>query len=269
MKFSIHIHHRITRKSAGIEKYLQQIDKYAVLSEAQYKQVCSDLKRPEKREAAINKLVKHNTRFAVSCAKAFNFPGTDLADLIQAANIGLFEAAKRFNPDKGFRFISFAVVHIRKEMFDYVYKNQSLIQIPHDIAQLRQRLRNVNTVDELYDTEALAARFNCRPEHIERARDYRGILEIDKVYEDEDSNDRQIELVGDISADIPDDNHRELYIALNKLPERERLVITRYFGLDENPTEDLKAIAKNIGCTRENVRLIKERALRKVRNILS
>lgn len=280
------------RESLSLEAYLRQIDKIPLLSleeeEALAKQIQASLKYSVEGDVeAINALAKGNLRFAVSIAKQYQNKGMNLNDLINEGNLGLIKAAQRFDPTKGFKFISYAVWWIRQSILQALADNTRAVRLPSNRVVIAHKI-NVESGEFIMKhereptNEELAALIQVQPHEIAElgaylfpslslsspiqklGTDSEGVLE-DILISDTPKPDHA--LSHDESLRI---GFKQVISLLNK-PQQE--VITGLFGL--NGTEKtLDDLAKELGLTKERIRQIKDRAIsrlstQKVRKILA
>ncbi len=264
----------------GITYYLKLISKIPLLSAEEEKEVALKAKQGDKE--ALEKLIKSNLRFVVNVAKNYTGYGIPFQELISAGNIGLIEAAKRFDPERGVRFISYAIWWIKQSILQTIQNQKDIIKIPQKTQNLSIKI----------DTAYLALK-----EQLNREPKYSEIKEYLKKYEDVDVDEETIESYllikrHSVSLDMPIDSdegtffidlvtkhstkdieedivkesiRKEIDYVLSHLNERERYIIVHRFGLDDNEPKTLREIGKDLGISRERVRQIEMRALKKIR----
>ena len=253
--------------------YLQEIESIPVLSSPEEHDIAVRAKQGS--EAALEKLVRHNLRFVVSIARQFRRPGTQLEDLINEGNFGLVQAARRFDPDRNCRLVTYARWWIRQSIFNYLTDRSRLVRIPSDKVydmirlvrckdSLLQQLGRTPQVSELADAMLL------RTDQVQVLQE----LPVSgcSLNEPSDTDDSTFEL--DTLADESESSEdamathecsEHLHEALSELDSRERDVLLRYYGFDGQDPETLQAIGQDWGITRERVRQLRERALGKIR----
>jgi RNA polymerase primary sigma factor len=225
---------------------------------------------------AQEKLARHNVRFVVSVAKKFQNRGVPLMDLIGEGNVGLMTAARKFDPDRGVKFISYAVWWIRQAIQAAIARHGRPVRVPlnrtadlnrlgRTTALLTERLGRVPTVEELVKATGLtpdAVRSlsalhveALRLDHPVREADERGRMErfVPTTQESTDASTLASSQSSDLDA------------ALAGLPPRDAKVLRLYFGLDDGKTRTLEEIGKMMGVTRERIRQLRDRALRQLR----
>ncbi|MCL4154571.1 UNVERIFIED_CONTAM: hypothetical protein GTU68_042848 [Idotea baltica] len=270
------IQNQITvREGPALEKYLQEISKHNPLT-AEQEVECAVLIRVGD-EAALEKLITANLRFVVSVAKQYQNQGLSLSDLINEGNLGLLKAAKRFDETKGFKFISYAVWWIRQSIMQSLVEHSRMIRLP------------LNKVDSYKKINHALTRFlqeNQRePNALELSeitdmsvKDVKNILKLttkhvsmDAPLGMDDNNTPMISVLQNDQLEQPDENlmgeslKNEIENILSVLNQRESDILSCYFGLKEDRHMSLEDIGARFGLTRERVRQIKERAIRRLR----
>ncbi len=264
----------------GITYYLKMISKIPLLSAEEEKEVAYKAKEGDKE--ALEKLIKSNLRFVVNVAKNYTGYGIPFQELISAGNIGLIEAAKRFDPERGVRFISYAIWWIKQSILQTIQSQKDIIKIPQKTQNLSIKI----------DTAYLSLK-----EQLNREPKYTEIKEYLKKYENVDVDEETVESYllikrHSVSLDMPIDSDegtffidlvtkhstkdieedivkesikKEIDYVLSHLNDREKYIIIHRFGLDDNEPKTLREIGKDLGISRERVRQIEMRALKKIR----
>ena len=237
------------RGDAAIDKYLTEIGRLELLSMDEEVELAQRIRHGD--EAALKRLVEANLRFVVSVAKQYQNQGMSLNDLIDEGNIGLMKAAQKFDETRGFKFISYAVWWIR----------QSICRASTEFEQKFQRRPSAEELAELLDTD------------LDRIKDSLNAggkkVSVDAPFQDDETNS-MIDIMTDDSAPGTDNSMEreslatDIDTALQVLSERERLVVKMLFGIGRTEMT-AEEVATNLGLTRERVRQIKERALRRLR----
>lgn len=271
------ITHNITRRdSMSIEKYLNEVSKYDVLTPEEELRLFRRYKDGD--EVAFQKIIRSNLRFVISVAKQYQHTGLSLDDLINEGNIGLIKAAQRFDETRGFKFISYAVWWIRQSILQAIGEKSKKIRLP---ANYQSRIQEVvRTRNELYQElerepslAEIAAVTDLKESDIENClRDVKYCKSLNEpVGEDDDSASLEdmladpilpspdAELVGTESLRI------ELTELLGALAPREAEILSMYFGLGRKQPLSLQDISDYLDLSRERVRQIKDRALRKLK----
>ncbi len=262
------------REAVSLDKYLHEIGKVGLLTAEEEVVLARKIKEGD--QEALAKLVKANLRFVVSVAKQYQNQGLSLPDLINEGNVGLIKAAQRFDETRGFKFISYAVWWIRQSILQALAEQARIVKLPLNkigsinkvnraLAELEQRFEREPTIDELSETLALA------PEDIKEAlRGNNRHISMDApLTQDEDSSLYDVLLSPD--SPMPDKGllneslRREIERALSTLTPREANIIRLYFGLNGKHPLTLEEIGEEFDLTRERVRQIKEKALKRLK----
>lgn len=262
------------REAVSLDKYLHEIGKVDLLTAEE--EVTLARKIREGDQEALAKLVKANLRFVVSVAKQYQNQGLSLPDLINEGNVGLIKAAQRFDETRGFKFISYAVWWIRQSILQALAEQARIVKLPLNkigsinkvnraLAELEQRFEREPTIDELSELLELA------PEDIKEAlRGNNRHLSMDApLTQDEDSSMYDVLLSPD--SPMPDKGllneslRKEIERALSTLTSREANIIRLYFGLNGKHPLTLEEIGEEFDLTRERVRQIKEKALKRLK----
>ena len=262
------------RESASLDKYLQEISKEEMVSAEEEVELAQLIRKGDKK--ALERLTRANLRFVVSVAKQYQNQGLSLPDLINEGNLGLIKAAERFDETRGFKFISYAVWWIRQSILQAIAEQSRIVRLPlnqvssvNKISQVLSRFEQENerrpSVDEISEQVDLPL------EKIDEALSINGKhVSVDAPFADGEDNSLLDVLVNDNSpsADkqlVLESLRQEIQKALSCLNERERMIIEAYYGI-EQPEMTLEEIGTRYGLTRERVRQIKEKAIRRLRN---
>jgi RNA polymerase primary sigma factor len=266
------------RESQSLDKYLQEIGKIELLSPEEEIELARKIRQggPEG-EAALEKLVKANLRFVVSVAKQYQNQGLSLGDLINEGNLGLIKAAKRFDETRGFKFISYAVWWIRQSILQALAEQSRIVRLPlNRVGALNKISKKFSELEQRYEREPTPAEMAEElemsiTEIAETMRMSGRHLSIDAPFVHGEES-RLLDILPNESQPPPDADliHEslcyEIHQALQALPEREAAVIRYYFGVDGCPQLTLEEIGERLGLTRERVRQIKEKAIRRLRH---
>ena len=264
-----------TRESLALDKYLNDIGKIDLLN-ADEEAVLARLIR-EGDKSALDKMTRANLRFVVSVAKQYQNQGLSLSDLINEGNVGLIKAAKRFDETKGFKFISYAVWWIRQSILQSIVEYSRIVRLPLN------KVGSYNKVNEAYLSfvqeferepthEELAEVLEMKPKEI--ATMLRGNskhVSFDAPIGGENNDATMLDVVSSDLDESPDlklmeqSLKDEIKHGLSILSPREVEVLSSYYGLNNHKSLTLEEIGELYGLTRERVRQIKERAIRRLR----
>jgi RNA polymerase primary sigma factor len=273
------------RDDETLVRYLREISEIKVLTLKE--EFFITKKASEGDKEAIDELVKRNLRFVISVAKQYATPQNPVSDLINEGNIGLIIAAKKFNPDSGHKFISYAVWWIRKLIMEHLTKNGRLIRLPANkvgmlskmnkqFSQLEQKLGRNVSIREAVESFSLDAEtlktlsgFSDSLEDFERmsALSSYGMDSLDReVGDDEKSITLSDMIVNDTFEDndynlLKQELNHQIKQALSSLKIRDQKVMNALFGLDGSYARTLKDVGDEFGITREMVRQIKQKSL--------
>ncbi|MFN5346117.1 MAG: RNA polymerase sigma factor RpoD/SigA [Bacteroidota bacterium] len=263
-----------SRDSASLEKYLSDISKEEMISPDE--EIVLAKKIREGDEAALDRLTRANLRFVVSVAKQYQNQGLTLPDLINEGNLGLIKAAKRFDETRGFKFISYAVWWIRQSIMQAISEHARIVRLPvNQLGSLTKINKAFTKLEQEYEREPSL-------EELAEITD----LTVDKISDAFRISTRQISVDAPLlngednslldvlqnkeveQADTIMMNHslkKEIERSLNILDEKERDVISLFFGLESEEPYTLEEIGEKYDLSRERVRQIKEKALKKLR----
>lgn len=259
----------------SLHSYLTEIAHSKPLSSAEEVQVARRIKEGD--EGARNRLVEANLRFVVSVAKEYQNRGVPLADLISAGNMGLITAAERFDEDKGFKFISYAVWWIRQAILQTLAEQSRTVRLPLNKIGLLYRISKASRLLQQEraddpDPEAIAAQLDVP---VEEVRDTllcgRSVRSLDATFREEEDHSL-LDVLPDERQESPESQvlrgclRGQIDAALGSLVGREAEILRLYFGLDGEEPMTLDQIGTRFGLTRERVRQIKEKALHRLRH---
>lgn len=264
-----------TRTKQSIEKYLEEIGGYSPLTPEEEIELARRIRKNDAR--ALDKLVKANLRFVISVAKEYQGQGLPLQDLISEGNLGLIKAAQRFDETRGFKFISYAVWWIRQSILQALAEQSRVVRLPLNrvgainkvgraLEELEKRFGREPSMEEIAEKMEMTA-FEVADVLKTSARH----LSLDEPFKEEDGNSLLDVLESDRYAP-PDDSlmqeslQVEIEKVLSTLKPREAEIIKLYFGLDGDRPLTLEEIGEHFKLTRERVRQIKEKALRRLRH---
>lgn len=262
------------RESASLDKYLQEIGHEELLTTDQEVELAQRIRKGDKR--ALERLTKANLRFVVSVAKQYQNQGLSLPDLINEGNVGLIKAAEKFDETRGFKFISYAVWWIRQSILQAIAEQSRLVRLPlNQVGSVNKITRELNKFEQEHErkpsVDEIAERVDLPEDKIADAMkaNSRHVSMDAPIADGEDSSMIDF-LAGDSS-----NTDRELAIEslkaevsriLKQLTDKEQKVLRAFFGIDGSPEMTLDEIGEKYNLTRERVRQIKEKALRRLRH---
>ena len=261
------------RENASLDKYLQEIGHEELISAEEEVELARRIKTGDRK--ALEKLTKANLRFVVSVAKQYQNQGLSLPDLINEGNIGLLKAAEKFDETRGFKFISYAVWWIRQSILQAIAEQGRVVRLPLNqvgsvnrinkvLSKFEQENERRPSVDEIADKTDLphekiedVLKVNTRQVSVDAPMaDGDGTSMIDFMQSDSDTSTDEELLKESLRAEIAS--------ALSVLNDRERNVIEAFYGINQ-PECTMEEIGKKYGLTRERVRQIREKAIRRLK----
>jgi len=264
----------VPREQRMLDQYLQEIGKIDLLEAEEEVELARRIKQGD--EEALHELTRANLRFVVSVAKKYQGQGLSLSDLINEGNYGLIKAAKRFDETRGFKFISYAVWWIRQAILQALAEQSRVVRLPLNRIGVISKIRKASArLQQEYErkpnVEELADELEIEPKKVREALQHTSRhLSVDAPFNEEDENSL-LDVLPDEESDAPDDEMLgesvkiDIERALNMLEDREAEITRLYFGIGREHPLTLEEIGKRFGLTRERVRQIKEKALRKLR----
>jgi RNA polymerase primary sigma factor len=263
------------RETASLDKYLQEIGKVDLISADEEVALAQRIKQGDK--IALEKLTKSNLRFVVSVSKQYQNQGLSLPDLINEGNLGLIKAAQRFDETRGFKFISYAVWWIRQSILQALAEQSRIVRLPLN------KIGSINKINKAY------AKLEQKYERAPNINEIANLLEITEnevkesmknsgrhvsmdapLIQDEDNN--MYDVLRNDEGPTPetklmyDSLKKEISRAISTLTPREADVIKLYFGLNQSHPMTLEEIGERFDLTRERVRQIKEKAIRRLKH---
>ncbi|PKP37621.1 MAG: RNA polymerase subunit sigma [Bacteroidetes bacterium HGW-Bacteroidetes-15] len=262
------------RETVSLDKYLHEIGKVDLLTTEEEVNLARRLKEGDK--AALDQLVKANLRFVVSVSKQYQNQGLSLPDLINEGNLGLIKAAQRFDETRGFKFISYAVWWIRQAILQALAEQSRIVKLPLNkigsinkvnraFTELEQKFEREPSIDELSQVLEIA------PNDIKEAlkSSSRHVSMDAPISQDEDSTMYDVLLSNETPSPdrglLNDSLRKEIERALATLTIREAAIIRLYFGLNGKHPHTLEEIGEELDLTRERVRQIKEKAIKRLK----
>ena len=263
------------RETASLDKYLQEIGKVELITADEEVSLAQRIKQGD--QTALEKLTKANLRFVVSVSKQYQNQGLSLPDLINEGNLGLIKAAQRFDETRGFKFISYAVWWIRQSILQALAEQSRIVRLPLN------KIGSINKINKAY------AQLEQKYEREPNADEIAGLLEIseNEVKESMKNSGRHVSMDAPLIQDedntmydvlkseentTPDTGllyeslRKEIERAVSTLTQREADVVRLYFGLNGSHPLTLEEIGERFDLTRERVRQIKEKAIRRLKH---
>jgi len=263
------------RESASLDKYLQEIGREELITAEEEVQLAKKIRDGDQR--ALEKLTRANLRFVVSVAKQYQNQGLSLPDLINEGNLGLIKAARRFDETRGFKFISYAVWWIRQSILQALAEQSRIVRLPlNQVGSLNKINKAYSKLEQEFEreptAEELAELLDLPQDKITDTMKVSGRhVSMDApLASGEESTLMDVIVNGDSPrADamlINESLSKEIDRALSTLTERERDVVKLFFGIGINHGLTLEEIGAKFDLTRERVRQIKEKAVRRLRH---
>ncbi len=262
------------RESASLDKYLQEIGREELVTVEEEVELAQRIRKGDRK--ALEKLTRANLRFVVSVAKQYQNHGLSLPDLINEGNLGLIKAAEKFDETRGFKFISYAVWWIRQSILQAIAEQSRIVRLPlnqvgsvNKIIKVQHHLEQVN--ERRPSVDEIAAIVDLPEDKIEDALKVNTRhVSVDAPFADGEENSL-LDVLPDDDSPMADDElvmeslRNEINRALLTLSERERHIIEAFFGINQ-PEMTFEEIGDKFGLTRERVRQIKEKAIRRLRH---
>jgi RNA polymerase primary sigma factor len=263
------------RETASLDKYLHDIGKVELITAEEEVELARKIKDGD--QEALEKLTKANLRFVVSVAKQYQNQGLSLPDLINEGNLGLIKAAQRFDETRGFKFISYAVWWIRQSILQALAEQSRIVRLPlNKIGTINKINKAYAYLEQEYEREPradeIAALLDITESEVKDSmRNSSRHLSMDaSLTQDKDNN--MYDVLKSEDSPTPDKGllyeslKQEINRTISTLPQREADIIKLYFGLDSKHPMTLEEIGEKFDLTRERVRQIKEKAIRRLKN---
>ncbi len=261
-----------TLQSRNLKLYLKQISRFSPLNHKEEKELGERIRQED--QEALKRLIEANLKFVVSYVKKYRGMGLGLLDLINEGNLGLIEAAKRYDPDKNVKFISYAVWWIRQAVFHALTRNSRIYHVPQKIsdqvsemkkvrAQLKKKLGRNPTREEIAEKMEITVTDIEDMEVLEE----KNISLSDTYYEDDTELSDRLEdhLAEPVEYMIVKNSiQQQIREILEELDDKESLVLKLRFGMDDNRPRTLQEIGDRLSLTRERIRQIEKKAMRKL-----
>ena len=260
----------------SLDLYLKEINNTPLLTREQERDLAKRIRKGD--EKALHALVKANLRFVVSIAKQYVNQGLSLADLVNEGNLGLIKAAYRFDEKRGYKFISYAVWWIRQAMLQALAEQSRIVRLPLNRAgtlyrigkaarQLDQELGRNPEVSEI--AEKLKLPHDEVRDTMQIANSH---LSLDASFSNDQEENSLVDYLADDNLEAPDEQtyvnalSDDMQKALDTLTDRERQILSLYFGIEGEEPLTLEEIGKRMNLTRERIRQIKEKAILRLRH---
>jgi len=268
----------ITTREPVLDKYLKEIDKVNLISAEEEVRLAELIKKGDKK--ALDQLTKANLRFVVSVAKKYQGQGLSLPDMINEGNLGLIEAARLFDPTRGFKFTSYAVWYIRQRILVALADHARLIRIPlNKISISSQVFKATCTLEQQLDrtpsVEELADLLQMDPEEVSKTLNERNnYVSLDTPISNDDDSGTMYDVLENPDPEKTETElfHKsslktELMRLFTELSDRQKEVLCWFFGIDMEHPLSLDEIARRMNLTRERVRQIRDKALERLRTV--
>ncbi|MFA6402470.1 MAG: RNA polymerase sigma factor RpoD/SigA [Salinivirgaceae bacterium] len=262
------------RDTQSLDKYLHEIGKEELLSADEEVDLARRIKKGD--SSALDRLIKGNLRFVVSVSKQYQNQGLSLPDLINEGNLGLIKAAQRFDETRGFKFISYAVWWIRQSILQALAEQARIVRLPlNKIGSINKINKTLARLEQEFEreptAEEIAKMLDIHADDVKKAlaSSNRHISMDAPLQQGEDGS--MYEVIPNKDGILPDRNlindslRKEIERTLTTLSQREADILRYYFGLNGTPPHTLEEIGEKFDLTRERVRQIKEKAIRKLK----
>ncbi len=262
------------RETKSLDKYLSEISSIEMVDANEEVELARRIKQGD--EQALERLVKANLRFVVSVSKQYQNQGLTLGDLINEGNLGLIKAAQRFDETRGFKFISYAVWWIRQSILQAMAENGRLVRMPLNRIGELTKINKVSSEFEQKNErtpseEEIAGNLDLPQETVrETLKGSGGHISVDAPFSEDEEN-TLLNIMKNKDEPAPDNSlmneslQEELRMVLNYLSEKEKKVLIYYFGINGNQELSLEEIGNKIDLTRERVRQIRDKAIKKLK----
>ena len=265
------------RETASLDKYLQEIGRVDLITADEEVELARRIRAGDR--AALERLTKANLRFVVSVSKQYQNQGLALPDLINEGNLGLIKAAERFDGTRGFKFISYAVWWIRQSILQALAEQARIVRLPlNKIGNINKINRAFSELEQKFErppsAEELAEFLNCSTDEVKQslAQNGRHVSMDAPLVEGDESSSNMYDVLSGEGMLSPETNltmeslRSDIKRSLLTLTPRESEVICMFYGLDGRPPMSLEEIGDRFDLTRERVRQIKEKAIRRLKH---
>jgi RNA polymerase primary sigma factor len=264
------------RDTPSLDKYLHEIGKEELVNAEEEVELARRIRKGD--QEALNKLIRANLRFVVSVSKQYQNQGLSLPDLINEGNLGLIKAAQRFDETRGFKFISYAVWWIRQSILQALAEQARIVRLPlNKIGSINKINRTFSDLEQKFEREPsvqeIAQVLEMAPEEVKDSlkSSSRHVSMDAPITQEDDGNMYDVILSPDTPPPdkglLTDSLRKEIERALSTLTYREASIIRLYFGLNGKYAHTLEEIGEEFNLTRERVRQIKEKAIKRLKNI--
>ena len=263
------------RENPSLDKYLHEISKIELITAEEEVDLARRIHKGDLN--ARDRLINANLRFVVSVSKQYQYQGLSLPDMINEGNLGLIKAAQRFDETRGFKFISYAVWWIRQSILQAIAEQTRIVRLPlNRISHIKKAKKTFTALEQKYEREPttleISQSLELAPADVKEAikNTWRHISMDASLAQDEESNMYDVLLNEDATSPdeklLTDSLRKEIERALNKLTRREADIIRLYFGLTGKHVHTLEEIGEKFNLTRERIRQIKERAIKRLKH---
>ncbi len=265
------------RETASLDKYLQEIGRVDLITADEEVELARRIRAGDR--AALERLTKANLRFVVSVSKQYQNQRLALPDLINEGNLGLIKAAERFDETRGFKFISYAVWWIRQSILQALAEQARIVRLPlNKIGNINKINRAFSELEQKFErppsAEELAEFLNCSTDEVKQslAQNGRHVSMDAPLVEGDESSSNMYDVMSGEGMPSPENNltmeslRSDIKRSLLTLTPRESEVICMFYGLDGRPPMSLEEIGDRFDLTRERVRQIKEKAIRRLKH---
>ena len=263
------------RESASLDKYLLEIGREGLITAEDEVELAQRIREGD--QIALEKLVKANLRFVVSVSKQYQNQGLSLPDLINEGNLGLIKAAQRFDETRGFKFISYAVWWIRQSILQAIAEQSRIVRLPlNQVGSLSKIKKAFSKLEQEFEREPsideIANLLDVSIDKIDGSIQVSGRhVSVDAPFGDDEDSGSLLDVLADNDGTKTDvllmqeSLHQEICRSLSKLTDKERSVIELFFGIGCKQPLSLDEIGESFNLTRERVRQIKEKGIKKLR----
>jgi RNA polymerase primary sigma factor len=265
------------RETISLDKYLQDISKETLITAEEETKLAKLIREGDKN--ALERLTKANLRFVVSVSKQYQNQGLNLSDLINEGNIGLIKAAERFDETRGFKFISYAVWWIRQSIMQAIAEQARIVRLPlNKIGNITKINKTFATLEQIHEREPsiyeVAEMLKITSDEVKESLTISGRhISVDAPLSADEESNTMLDVLSEKEGILNPDKYlmteslrNEIERSLSTLSYREAEVLRLYYGINCKNSNSLEEIGQDFDLTRERVRQIKEKALRKLKH---